>query len=77
MSVESPCIRHCTLDDADICLGCGRTLDEICAIVTMGWQVPRANAAGLLGPSAFKSTGIGIWIVGFANRIARQPLIHA
>lgn len=39
-------------------------LDEICAIVTMGWQVPRADAAGILGPAAFKSTGIGIWILG-------------
>ena len=42
------------------------TLDEICAMVTMGWQVPRANAAGILGTSAFKSTGIGIWILGVA-----------
>ena len=32
MPVESPCIRHCTLDATDICVGCGRTLDEIC-----GW----------------------------------------
>ncbi|WP_154401651.1 DUF1289 domain-containing protein, partial [Vibrio cholerae] len=22
--------RHCCLDDKDICIGCGRTLDEIC-----------------------------------------------
>jgi len=29
--VESPCIRHCTLDDDDICLGCFRSIDEICA----------------------------------------------
>ncbi|MBU5841698.1 DUF1289 domain-containing protein, partial [Vibrio cholerae] len=21
---------HCCLDDKDICIGCGRTLDEIC-----------------------------------------------
>lgn len=27
--VASPCIRNCTLDDRDICLGCGRTLAEI------------------------------------------------
>lgn len=27
--VPSPCTRVCTLDDADVCLGCGRTLDEI------------------------------------------------
>ena len=30
MSVESPCVRVCTLDDAGrVCLGCFRTLDEI------------------------------------------------
>ena len=29
--VASPCIRHCTLDDEDICLGCFRSIDEICA----------------------------------------------
>ncbi|UJF20630.1 DUF1289 domain-containing protein [Shewanella sp. OMA3-2] len=27
--VESPCIRQCSLDEQDICLGCHRTLDEI------------------------------------------------
>ncbi|MEL7538973.1 MAG: DUF1289 domain-containing protein [Pseudomonadota bacterium] len=25
----SPCVRICTLDDSNICIGCGRTLDEI------------------------------------------------
>ncbi|MFZ1295916.1 MAG: DUF1289 domain-containing protein, partial [Pseudomonadales bacterium] len=25
----SPCIRHCTLDEADICIGCGRSLQDI------------------------------------------------
>ena len=25
----SPCVRQCCLDDADTCLGCGRTLQEI------------------------------------------------
>ncbi len=29
--VESPCVRMCTLDDNDICLGCYRSIDEICA----------------------------------------------
>ena len=28
---ESPCVRCCTLDEKDICLGCFRHLDEICA----------------------------------------------
>ena len=27
--VPSPCIRQCALDDNQVCLGCGRTLDEI------------------------------------------------
>lgn len=28
-SIDSPCIRNCCLDDDDICLGCGRSLQEI------------------------------------------------
>lgn len=27
--VASPCIRNCCLDERDVCMGCGRTLDEI------------------------------------------------
>lgn len=27
--VASPCTRVCTLNDDDVCLGCGRTLDDI------------------------------------------------
>ncbi|PCI19564.1 MAG: DUF1289 domain-containing protein [Piscirickettsiaceae bacterium] len=27
--MESPCIRMCTLNEDDICLGCGRLLNEI------------------------------------------------
>ncbi len=30
-AVESPCIRLCTLDDQDVCLGCFRSMAEICA----------------------------------------------
>ncbi|HTE39259.1 MAG TPA: DUF1289 domain-containing protein [Steroidobacteraceae bacterium] len=29
----SPCIRHCTLDDENVCVGCGRHIDEI-----VGWS---------------------------------------
>ncbi len=36
--VESPCIRHCCLDNNDVCLGCFRSIDEI-----TGWS--QANAA--------------------------------
>ena len=28
--VASPCIRHCTLDAQDVCLGCHRSIEEIC-----------------------------------------------
>jgi predicted Fe-S protein YdhL (DUF1289 family) len=35
----SPCVRNCCLDDADVCLGCGRHLEEILA-----WH--NADAAG-------------------------------
>ncbi len=30
-SVMSPCIRRCCLDDKDVCLGCFRSMSEICA----------------------------------------------
>ncbi len=26
---DSPCVRNCCLDDADVCIGCGRHLQEI------------------------------------------------
>jgi predicted Fe-S protein YdhL (DUF1289 family) len=29
--VESPCIKVCLLDRHNVCVGCGRTLDEIAA----------------------------------------------
>lgn len=27
--IESPCVRNCCLNDDDICMGCGRSLQEI------------------------------------------------
>ena len=27
--VPSPCVRNCCLDEADVCMGCGRSLAEI------------------------------------------------
>lgn len=27
--LDSPCVRNCCLNDDDICLGCGRSLQEI------------------------------------------------
>ena len=29
MTIASPCVRNCCLDKQDICIGCGRTLEEI------------------------------------------------
>jgi predicted Fe-S protein YdhL (DUF1289 family) len=29
-SLESPCVRNCCLNEQDICLGCFRSIDEIC-----------------------------------------------
>ena len=29
--VASPCVRKCTLDRDDVCVGCFRSIDEICA----------------------------------------------
>lgn len=28
-SIDSPCVRSCCLDSADVCMGCGRHLQEI------------------------------------------------
>ncbi|MGE4278606.1 MAG: DUF1289 domain-containing protein [Magnetospirillum sp.] len=33
MSVESPCISVCQMDEDGYCIGCGRTIDEI-----RGWK---------------------------------------
>ncbi len=27
--IQTPCVMICQLDDDDVCVGCGRTLDEI------------------------------------------------
>lgn len=31
LTTDSPCVRRCTLNEYDVCIGCGRTLDEITA----------------------------------------------
>ncbi|MGH8105824.1 MAG: DUF1289 domain-containing protein [Arenimonas sp.] len=32
-TIPSPCVRNCCLDENDVCMGCGRHIDEILA-----WQ---------------------------------------
>ena len=29
MTLPSPCVRNCCLDEDDVCIGCGRTVEEI------------------------------------------------
>jgi uncharacterized protein len=29
--LASPCVRNCCLDEQSVCMGCGRTLEEIVA----------------------------------------------
>jgi predicted Fe-S protein YdhL (DUF1289 family) len=42
--LASPCVRNCCLDEQDICIGCGRSLEEIC-----GWtNVDNAGKARIL-----------------------------
>ena len=40
--LASPCVRNCCLDDDNICMGCGRSLDEI---VAWGTASPAEKAA--------------------------------
>ena len=55
--VKSPCVSICCLDDADICLGCQRTVAEITGwnrmsnaerLVVLGLCHERARASGML-----------------------------
>ena len=41
--VASPCVSICCLDDDDVCIGCGRTLDEIRRWSGMPEQEKRAT----------------------------------
>ena len=36
MAIETPCVKNCTVDPASrLCIGCGRTLDEIAQWLTL------------------------------------------
>jgi predicted Fe-S protein YdhL (DUF1289 family) len=46
--LASPCIRNCCLDDSEVCLGCGRHLQEI-----LRWQqADAAERAAILARAA-------------------------
>jgi len=34
--LASPCVRNCCLDEDNVCIGCGRLLDEVVAWGTAG-----------------------------------------
>tara|TARA_R110002073_G_scaffold219345_1_gene379656 strand:- start:70 stop:294 length:225 start_codon:yes stop_codon:yes gene_type:complete len=36
--MKSPCVRQCTLNENDMCLGCGRMLGEITSWVSFSEQ---------------------------------------
>ena len=40
--VESPCINVCTLDAQKVCVGCGRTIEEIAVWSRLGDEERRA-----------------------------------
>jgi predicted Fe-S protein YdhL (DUF1289 family) len=45
----SPCNQVCTLDGRDVCLGCGRTIEEIAAWATLPLAARIAILAALPG----------------------------
>jgi predicted Fe-S protein YdhL (DUF1289 family) len=49
METPSPCIRNCCLDELDVCLGCGRTLNEI-----TGWIASDDDQKGRILEAAKK-----------------------
>lgn len=60
--LASPCVRNCCLDDANVCMGCGRSLQEIVqwgtasdadktAILTRSRERLRARASPARGPT--------------------------
>ena len=58
--VASPCTGVCTLDADDLCIGCGRTLDEIAAWASMSADRQRAVIAALPSRGDQVVAGAGI-----------------
>ncbi|WP_341852283.1 DUF1289 domain-containing protein [Vibrio vulnificus] len=50
--LQNPCVRNCCLNEHDICLGCGRTLEEIlnwsCAAEAEKHEILRKSQERLL-----------------------------
>jgi predicted Fe-S protein YdhL (DUF1289 family) len=59
LRVDSPCIKLCVLDEAKVCLGCGRHVDEIA-----GWtQMTPAerHAANVRSDARRTQRPVGEW----------------
>jgi predicted Fe-S protein YdhL (DUF1289 family) len=55
--IESPCVKICTLDArSGLCLGCGRTIDEIARWASMA-PTERATVMGKL-PDRLAARGV-------------------
>ncbi|MFL6688793.1 MAG: DUF1289 domain-containing protein [Alphaproteobacteria bacterium] len=59
-SMESPCIKVCTMDAASgLCIGCGRTLDEIARWSALD-ELDRQTVMQLLPGRLAKSDALGL-----------------
>lgn len=54
-AVISPCVRLCTLDEADVCVGCGRTLADI----TSWTKMPDADKAACVAQARARLQAMG------------------
>src|SRR5688572_16830563 len=64
-SVETSHDRHMGNSRTRAILAAG-LFDILFAMYAWSWRVPRAIAAGLLGPEALKSESMGVWTLGLA-----------
>jgi hypothetical protein len=56
--IESPCVKICTVDaGSGLCLGCGRTIDEISQWIRLGSEERQRIMAELPGRLAGRRLG--------------------
>ena len=51
-AIESPCVQICVIDEAGLCVGCARTLDEIANWGSLSAAQRQAVMAALLARRA-------------------------
>ena len=59
--VASPCVRNCCLDEQDVCMGCGRSLDEIRAWSEADDTARRAILERAAARRAERAARLGAW----------------